>query len=487
MALSDVQARIKAVSAEIDDLMATPNLTAEQTQKLNTLLEEGAGLRSRLETLRRADDFQGWTRQRGTGLPLAGKANVEGIRQSGRTQIEALSDSLVISQEGEGVFDPKLYEIISNPSYAKAFRNYLRMGDRRISRDDELTLAPGADPMGGYFMPLRSMVDTMAPSYRGTQSQALRAFQALRVLQEGSVTGDALVPEEILNRLVAREPAPTSVAAKVSTFPTSRDRIVMPRVNYSSDDIYTTGIRATWTGEQPASSAAHRVTDPVFGTIGISVYTAMLSLPLTNDLVEDSAFPIVSYSSGKFGETIQLLRENMVINGSGVNQPTGILLNPVASGEGVNYVVSGDANLVTADGLMDLTFALPPQYDEKASFVMNKTSTAKAISKLKDGQGRYIWGQGYNDSGLAVNWRNRNLMGYEVNLCQFMPDVKANAYPVIFGDLTGYYLVDRIALSIQVLREIYAETNQILLLGRVRFGGAPVETWRLKAQKIAAA
>jgi HK97 family phage major capsid protein len=61
-----------------------------------------------------------------------------------------------------------------------------------------------------------------------------------------------------------------------------------------------------------------------------------------------------------------------------------------------------------------------------------------------------------------------------------MPNTGANNYPIIFGDLRGYYLVNRVGFSVQVLRELYAETNQILLLGRVRFGGGVGEEWRIK-------
>ena len=54
---------------------------------------------------------------------------------------------------------------------------------------------------------------------------------------------------------------------------------------------------------------------------------------------------------------------------------------------------------------------------------------------------------------------------------------------MIYGDLKGYYLVNRIGFSIQALDQTKAKRNQIELVGRVRFGGAPVEHWRLKLLK----
>lgn len=223
-----------------------------------------------------------------------------------------------------------------------------------------------------------------------------------------------------------------------------------------------------------------RVTEPVFGQVSVPVYTAMMSMPITNDMIEDASFPLVSYVSEKFAETIELLRDNMVLNGAGQGQPSGILLNPGADANQPAVVVSGSASAVTAAGLVNIGFALPEQYDDNACWVFNKVSTGAAIASLTDSNNRYLWGAGLQDSGLAPDLHNRKLLGYDVVFSGFMPNVAASAYPYIFGDLRGYYLVNRVGFSIQVLRELYAETNQILLLGRLRFGGMVAEPWRLK-------
>jgi HK97 family phage major capsid protein len=114
---------------------------------------------------------------------------------------------------------------------------------------------------------------------------------------------------------------------------------------------------------------------------------------------------------------------------------------------------------------------------------MNKVNTGSAVAQLKDAQGRFLWGLGYGESGLSVDFKSRPLVGYPVIYSGFMPNIGAANYPLIFGDLSGYYLVNRIGFSVQVLRELYAETNQVLVLGRLRFGGQPVEPWKLFAGK----
>ena len=66
-----------------------------------------------------------------------------------------------------------------------------------------------------------------------------------------------------------------------------------------------------------------------------------------------------------------------------------------------------------------------------------------------------------------------------------MPDIATDAYAGIFGDLQGYFVVDRVGTSIQRLSELYAETDVTLLLARKRVGGYAVEPYRMKVLKIA--
>ena len=79
--------------------------------------------------------------------------------------------------------------------------------------------------------------------------------------------------------------------------------------------------------------------------------------------------------------------------------------------------------------------------------------------------------------------RVRQLLRLGDRLSQWMPNIGASNFPLIFGDLKGYYLAQRVGFSIQVLDQTRAKANQIELVGRVRFGGRPVEPWRFKIGK----
>jgi HK97 family phage major capsid protein len=144
-------------------------------------------------------------------------------------------------------------------------------------------------------------------------------------------------------------------------------------------------------------------------------------------------------------------------------------------------VNSGSAASLTSNGLIDLAYALPPQYERNAKFYMEK-ATEKVIRKLVGTtSGEYEWPV-VNQVG-ALGTVQSALLGFPIVREQFVPAVTTDSYSVIFGDLTGYLVLDRVGLSLQRLDELYAETNITLLLARRRVGGQLIEPWKVKVQK----
>lgn len=447
MAITETRTKLRETLDTINALKAKPDITQEDVEKIKTLLQEGKNLKAQLDLLGEAADFDADMKQSAGMLQLAGTgakggAQAIGMQPDGAVTVASKAGNIFVNDEGNPVIDERQWKVISDPEYRRAFKTYLRKGKDGVSLDHLKVLQEGIDTQGGY-----------------------------------------LVPDDMLNRLIAKEPAPTSLASRVTRVTTSRDHLTVPRVVYTTDNIYTSGMRVTWTGEVPAAATTHRVTEPSFGQVTIPIFTAMMSLPITQDMIEDASYPLVNWCTGKFSETIDLLMDNMIVNGGGATQPDGILINAQFI---ANDVHTGATAALTWDGLLDLLYDLPEQYDRNAAVYMNKTNCAKALSKLVDGNGRPYWSRGLDDSGLSGTGINRPLEGYPVVFSAFMPNVSAGLYPIIFGDLSGYWLVNRVGFSIQVLRELYAETNQILLLGRVRFGGQLVEDFRLRGQVVSA-
>lgn len=314
-------------------------------------------------------------------------------------------------------------------------------------------------------------------------------------LSEGSDTaGGFTVPVDFQDRLIKKIAMLAMVRPNATVIQTSRDLVIFPRVNYSSnpsDDasskIFTSGVRMSWTGELPASSTTARVTDQIFGQNEIKVNTAIASQLLSNDLIEDSAFDIAGYSSDILAEAFALGEDYAFLQGSGVAQPMGLMTQAGAT-NGISAQVSGTSAAISTSGdawsgkrVLDVFYNLPAQYRRNAMWLMSSL-TQEAVDNLVDGNKRPVVSSLIGGANIGMGQpdviKSRPLM-----VDEFMPEIAASSFPIVFGDFKGYYIADRVQFSVQRYTELYVETNFTLLLARKRVGGLPVETWKFMAMK----
>lgn len=380
------------------------------------------------------------SRRKNAEAAVADRPRVVDFEPAGYTEIDTRRGT-VVDNVGWGLTERQLSAISTN-AYRDAFRAYIRKrGERNMAPNEIRALQEGVDSAGGF-----------------------------------------LVPAEFVAQMVERAAAETSIQNYVTQITTSSDRVVMPKNAYSGSNLYTTGVRVNWvdevTGASPQTGAEN------FGSIQIPVNTAMMVHDVSRNMIEDASFDILAWLQAKFRETIDAMTDEVIVSGDSIGKPAGILLNPGGTNQ-PGIVNSGNASALTADGLIDLAWSLLSRYRRNARFVFNSTSAGRAIAKLKDSSNRYLFATGVNSDGLA-SARPGSLLGFPIIESDFMPDVAANSYPIIFGDLSGYYLVRRIGFSIEVLNEVKAAQNLVSVVGRVRLGGQVAEDWKLKVQKVSA-
>jgi len=329
---------------------------------------------------------------------------------------------------------------VQKKEYASSFEAYVRFGKQGLGATDAKTLSEGMDNAGGF-----------------------------------------LVPPDFQAQLIQKIAAKSTIRQNARVVVTSRDLAQWPKVN-SSGDKYTSPMRISWTGETP-SATSHRVnTSEMFGMYSIPVATAMASVPISNNFLEDSAFDVFGLVSDILAESFALGENEAFISGNGSSQPMGIL-TAIGSANSPSIVNSGSASTLTPDGLISLAYALPEQYESNAKWYFSKTTEA-IIRKMKASDtSLYYWPVATQVGGFGATVPS--LLGFPIVRESMMPEVEANSYPIIFGDLNGYIVLDRVGLSIQRLSELYAEQNMTLILGRRRVGGMLVEPWRVKVQKVA--
>jgi HK97 family phage major capsid protein len=272
-------------------------------------------------------------------------------------------------------------------------------------------------------------------------------YNALQVGTDSE--GGYLVPDEYERTLVQalEEQNIFRQLAKVITT-SSGDRKIPVVVSKGS---------AAWIDEE----AAYPESDDVFGQTSIGAYKLATMIKVSDELLHDSVFDVASYIAKEFARRIGAAEEQAFFTGNGTGKPLGILTN---AGGAETGVTAASASAITMDEVMDLYHSLRAPYRRSSVFMMND-STVKALRKLKNGSGDYIW-QPSVTAGTPDTLLNR-----PVYTSSFMPEIAAAAKSILFGDLGYYWVADREGRKFQRLNELYAPTGQVGFLASQRVDG----------------
>ena len=230
---------------------------------------------------------------------------------------------------------------------------------------------------------------------------------------------------------------------------------------------------ASWIDEE----AAYPESDDTFGQVSIGAYKLATMIKVSEELLNDSVFDVPSYIAREFARRIGAAEEEAFFTGDGTGKPLGIL---AATGGAQTGVTAASATAITMDEVIDLFYSLRAPYRKRAAFVVND-ATVKAIRKLKNGNGDYLW-----QPSLTVGAPDM-LLGRPVYTSAYMPTIGAGAKTILFGDLGYYWVADREGRSFKRLNELYAATGQVGFLASERVDGKLIlpEAVKVLAQKSA--
>ena len=183
--------------------------------------------------------------------------------------------------------------------------------------------------------------------------------------------------------------------------------------------------------------------DQDFTPYTIERHKLAVIVKITSDLVHDASFSIEKYLIDRLGKNFGRAEDNGFINGTGVNEPTGIL----AGTGGADVALT--TSTLTYDDMLTLYHSVDKRYRKNAVWLMND-DTALHLRKLKDDDGNYLW-----------NSDNDTILGKPVVISEYMPDIEDGEKPVAFGDFSYYWIIDRDPASVHTLKELYLNTGHI--------------------------
>lgn len=140
---------------------------------------------------------------------------------------------------------------------------------------------------------------------------------------------------------------------------------------------------AAWMDEEGAFNES----DDAFTQVTLSAYKLGTMLKVSDELLNDSYFDLEAYIAAEFARRIGAAEEEGFLTGNGSSKPTGLLHTTGGASLGVT---AASATAITMDEVLDLYHSLKSSYRKNGTFLVND-ATVKAIRKLKDGQGQYLW------------------------------------------------------------------------------------------------
>lgn len=227
------------------------------------------------------------------------------------------------------------------------------------------------------------------------------------------------------------------------------------------------GTTSGWVGETAARPTTNT---PTFGTLTYTPMELYANPNATQQMLDDAEIDLESWLAGEV-ETEFARAENLAfVSGAPATQPKGIMTYVTGGANAAEHPYgailltnSGLAAAIAADPIIDLIYALPQAFQGNARFGMNRNTLA-VVRKLKDGDGNYLWQPSYQAGQPS------QLAGYPVTEIPDMPNIAANAVPILFGDFQRTYLiVDRIGT--RVLRDPFTNKPYVQFYTTKRVGG----------------
>jgi len=345
-------------------------------------------------------------------------------RQS--TELRTLADRLAALETRSNRPDPASTGRAEPAVETRAFLSYARTGVERMQADEVRALTVANEASAGY----------LAPEEYGS---------------------------EILKALV--EFSPIRQYARVVSI--GGQAIKYPR--------RTSGPSATWTEE----SATSTETTASYEQVTLTPYELRTFIDMSQALLEDNAYNLEGELAADLAEAFGITEGAAFVSGDGDGKPMGLL-----RATGIAEVKTGDAATLgvpaeTANLLIGIYHALPSFHAQRGVWLMNR-KTLGALRTLKDLAGRFLLVDPIAASAPTT------LLGRPIVEAVDMPDVAANAFPILFGDLQGYRIIDRVSFT--MLRDPFTQAakGNVRLYARRRVGGDVTNPDRFVKLKVAA-
>ena len=295
----------------------------------------------------------------------------------------------------------------------------------------------------------------------GTASNAYKAafwdsirkrnwYDVKNVLEIGTdANGGYLVPDEYEKQLVQ--------ALNDENFFRSLAHVIQTQSGTHTIPVVASHGTAAWMDE----NGLYPESDDTFDQITLDAYKLGTAIKVSEELMNDSVFDLESYISTEFARRIGAAEEEAFLTGDGKKKPEGVFTKVKAGKDATTEIANTN---ISFDAIMDVFHSLRSVYRNRATWILND-STVKALRKIKDNNGNYIW------QPAVVSGQPDMILNRPYKTSIYAPELAAGNVPLLFGDFSYYWIAERQGRSFKRLSELYAANGQIGFLASERVDG----------------
>lgn len=338
----------------------------------------------------------------------------------------------------------------------KRIKEALKIGDEL---DDSKDKQPKQEPTpaGGEQKPNQEQQDT----------RAFENFIRGRVVHERvseltKTDNGSVIPTTIAQQIIKKVYDVSPILAK------SQKYNVKGKLQIPYYDTTDGGITVAYAEEfTPLTSSNGK-----FNNIELDGFIAGALSKISNSLINNSQFDIVSFVVDQMGEDIaRFIEHELLIGTTGKVEGLSKLTNAVTTAAGA---------AITADEVVKLKDSVKDVYQNNAIWIMSP-ATRTALRLLKGTDGHYLLNDDISSPFGTV------LLGKPVYVSDNMPDIEAKATTIYYGDMTGLATKFSENITTQVLREKYADEHATGVISWFEFDSKVQDAQKLAKLVMASA
>jgi HK97 family phage major capsid protein len=338
----------------------------------------------------------------------------------------------------------------------KRIKEALKIGDELDDSKDKKP-KPEPAPAGGEPKPTQEQQDT----------RAFENFIRGRVVHEraGELTktdSGSVIPTTIAQQIIKKVYDVSPILAK------SQKYNVKGKLQIPYYDTTDGGITVAYAEEfTPLTSRNGK-----FKNIELDGFLAGALSKISNSLINNSQFDIVSFVVNQMGEDIARFIERELLIGT-TDKVEGL-------SKLTNAVTTAAGTAITADEVVKLKDSVKDVYQNNAIWIMSP-ATRTALRLLKDTDGHYLLNDDISSPFGTV------LLGKPVYVSDYMPKIEAEATTIYYGDMTGLATKFSENITTQVLREKYADEHATGVISWFEFDSKVQDAQKLAKLVMASA